>query len=58
MCRARNIISHPEVCLLFHNIQMEGKPRDSPMNLILHLTSKKTSKAWGVGSTHMLVLEA
>jgi len=38
---ARNIISHPAICHLFHNTKSEGKPWDYARNLILHLAGKK-----------------
>lgn len=41
---------HLEVFLHFHTIQKEDKPWGSAVNLILCLTGKNPSRAWGVGS--------
>lgn len=53
MYLARQIMPHPEVSLLFCNIRTEGKPWDCAVNLILHLSGEKASRAWGAGSPPM-----
>lgn len=55
---ARNIISHPEVRLLFHNIQIEGKLWDCAMNLILYLTGQNPPELEVLDLPHTLVLGA
>lgn len=53
---ARNIISHPEVCRLFHNIQNEGKLWDCAINPILYLTGQKPPEPEVLDLPHTLVL--
>lgn len=58
MYLARAIMPRPEVSLPFRKIQIEGKPWDRAVNLILHLSGKKPPELGVLNPPHVIVLEA